>query len=61
MGSNSSGAKKLGNVAINNALPLEATHVVIYFPFHINLLLPSHFYRCLRLTSHWQRTTTQKR
>ena len=36
MGSNSSGAKKLGNVAINNALPLEVT--MWLFIFHFTLI-----------------------
>ena len=27
-------------MAINDAMPPEAAHVVTYFKFHINLLLP---------------------
>jgi len=34
---------KLENVAINNALQLEAVRVVPYFRFRINLLLPRSF------------------
>jgi len=31
-------------VAINDALPFEASHTVTYFQFHINLLLPSYLF-----------------